>query len=44
MVTRGIGIVRELGADVYTPLYLKWITNKNLLYNRGSSAQNYVRT
>ena len=26
MVTRGEGIVREFGIDVYTLLYLKWIT------------------
>ena len=23
-------IIREFGMDMYTPLYLKWITNKNL--------------
>ena len=28
----GEGIVREFGIDMYTLLYLKWITNKNLLY------------
>ena len=27
-----IGIVRESGIDMYTQLYLKWITNKDLLY------------
>ena len=26
------GIVREMGMDRYTLLYLKWITNKGLLY------------
>ena len=26
------GLVRELGIDMYTLLYLKWITNKELLY------------
>ena len=26
--TRGKGIVRELGMDRYTLLYLRWITNK----------------
>ena len=25
------GIVREFGIDMYTLLYLKWITNKDLL-------------
>ena len=27
----GEGIVREFGIDMYTLLYLKWITNKDLL-------------
>ena len=31
---RGEGIVGELGMDIYTLLYLKWITNKDLLYSR----------
>ena len=44
MVTRGEGVVRELGADMYTLQYLKWITNKNLLYNTRNSAQYYVTT
>ena len=46
MVTRGKGgmerIVREFGIDMYTLLHLKWITNKDLLYNTGNSAQCYV--
>ena len=46
MVTRGGGwgggIVREFGIDMYTLLYLQWITNKDLLYNTGDSAQYYV--
>ena len=25
--------------DMYTLLYLKWITNKDLLYSTGNSAQ-----
>ena len=25
------GIVGEFGVDVYTPLYLKWIANRDLL-------------
>ena len=37
-------IVREFGMDVYTLLYLKWITNKDLLYSTGHSAQYYVTT
>ena len=28
--------------DIYTLLYLKWITNKDLLYSTGISAQCYV--
>ena len=36
------GIVREFGMDMYTLLYLKWITNKDLLYCIGNSAQCYV--
>ena len=38
----GEGIVREYGIDVYTLLYLKWITKKDLLYSTGNSAQCYV--
>ena len=46
MVTRGEGweegIVRKFGIDMYTLLYLRWITNKDLLYSTGNSAQCYV--
>ena len=46
MVTGGEGlwgeIVREFGIDMSTLLYLKWITNKDLLYSTGNSAQCYV--
>ena len=28
------GIVREFRIDMYTLLYLKWITNKDLLYSK----------
>ena len=38
----GEGIVREFGMDMYTLLYLKWITKKDLLYSTGNSAQCYV--
>ena len=38
----GEGIVREFGIDMYTQLYLRWITNKELLYSTGNSAQCYV--
>ena len=37
-----IGIVRKFEMNMYTPLYLKWITNKDLLYSTGNSAQCYV--
>ena len=36
------GIIREFGMDMYTLLYLKWITNKDLLYSTWNSAQSYV--
>ena len=36
------GIVRELRMDMYTLLYLKWVTNKDLLYSTGNSAECYV--
>ena len=36
------GIVREFGIDMYTLPYLKRITNKDLLYSTGNSAQCYV--
>ena len=33
MVGRIGGRDREFGMDMYTPLYLQWITNKVLLYS-----------
>ena len=36
------GIGGEFGMDMYTLLYLKQITNKDLLYSSGNSAQCYV--
>ena len=33
---------REFGMGMYTLLYLKWITNKDLLYSTWNSAQCYV--
>ena len=33
------GIVREFEMDIYTLLYFKWITNKDLLYSTGNSTQ-----
>ena len=38
----GEGIVRELGTDVYTLLYLKWITSKDLLYSTENSTKCHV--
>ena len=35
-------IVREFGMDVYTLLYLKWVTSKVLLYSTWDSAQCYA--
>ena len=34
----GEGTARESGMDMYTLLYLKWITNKDLPYSTGNSA------
>ena len=38
----GEGVVRDFGKVMYTLLYLKWITNKNLLYGTWNSAHCYV--
>ena len=35
----GEGIVKEFEMEMYTPLYLKWTINKDLLYNAGNSTQ-----
>ena len=47
-ITRGEGrregIVRKFGIDMYPLLYLKRITNKDLLYIIGNSAQYYITT
>ena len=40
----GGGIVREFGIGMHTLLHLKQITNKDLLYSRGNSAQYSVIT
>ena len=34
--------VRAFGMDMYTLVYLTWITNRDLLYNTWNSAQYYV--
>ena len=36
------GIVGDFGKVMYTLLYLKWITDKDLLYSTWNSAQCYV--
>ena len=36
---RGGGINWEIGTDIYTLLYIKEITNKDLLYSTGNSTQ-----
>ena len=38
----GERILREFGMHMYTLLYLKWITNKDLLCSTGNSAECYV--
>ena len=38
----GEGIVKNFRKVMYMLLYLKWITNKNLLYSTWNSAQCYV--
>ena len=35
-------LAREFGMDMYTLLYLKWITNKDLLSHTRNSDQCYV--
>ena len=47
MVTKGEirgGINWEVGIDIYTLLYIKWIINKILLYSPGNSIQYSVMT
>ena len=36
---KGEEVVREFGINMHTFLYLKWVSNKNLLYNTGNSAR-----
>ena len=44
MVTkRGGGINSEFGIRIYTLLYMKQITNKDLLYSTGNSTQYLVK-
>ena len=39
MIVKGEGIVKGFGMDMSTLLYLKWITNKDLLSSMGNSGQ-----
>ena len=46
MVTKGKtlwgGINQELGMNIHTLLYIRLVTNKDLLYSTGNSAQHSV--
>ena len=49
MVTKGErgvdrGIYQEVGINIYTLLYIKQITNKDLLYGTGNYTQYFVIT
>ena len=44
MTTGGRGGDRDFAIDMYTMLYLKWITNKDLLYSTGNYTQYFVKT
>ena len=47
MVTRGwwVGEINwEIGMDIYTLLYIKQVTNKDLLYSIGNPTQYFVMT
>ena len=39
----GEGIFKEFGVDMYPLLYLKWITNKVLLYSTENSAPHLMQ-
>ena len=39
---KGKRIIGEFGMDMYTLLYFKWVTNKDLLYSMWDSVQCYV--
>ena len=39
---KGEGITRGLGMDMYTLLYFKWVTNKDLPYSTGNSVRCYT--
>ena len=37
----GGGMNWEIGIDMYTLIYIKWITNKNLLYQKLNTKKKY---
>ena len=39
-----VGINWKFGIDIYTLLYIKQITNKDLLYSTGNSTQYFIIT
>ena len=41
---QGGGINKEFGINIYTLLYIKQITNKDLLYSTGNYTQYFVIT
>ena len=41
---KGGGINWETGIDIYTPLYIKQITNKDLPYSTGNSTKYFAIT
>ena len=41
LLVRGGGTFREFGKVMYTILYSKWITNKDLLYSTWNSTQSF---
>ena len=41
---KGEGINWETGTDIHTQLYIKWKTNKDLLYSTGNSTQYSIMT
>ena len=41
---QGEGLVKDFEKVMYTVLYLKWKTNRNLLYSTWNSAQCYMPT
>ena len=43
-MTAGVGLVKKFEIDMCMLLYLKWITNKDLLYSTKIPAQYYVTT